>query len=124
MGLVHILVLTTGILVACFSDALAALIGRRYGKHKVTCIGGDIKSVEGFIAGSGSAFLIGFIILANPIYALIGAIIFFLLDYFPIIIADNILNPIAITLGIGMAVVLMSAAPIATLINTTAIPIP
>jgi dolichol kinase len=101
MGLVHILAVTAGILVACFSDALAALIGRKYGKHKVTCIGGDVKSIEGFLAGVGSAFLIALIIV-GPIYALIAAIIFFLLDYFPIIIADNISNPIAITIGVGV----------------------
>jgi len=106
IGVVHILVVVAGVLVACFSDALAAIIGRRYGKHKVTCIGGDVKSVEGFIAGAGSAFVIAFIFV-GPIYALIAAIIFFLLDYFPVIIADNILNPILITLGIGIAVALL-----------------
>ncbi|MHA1293002.1 MAG: hypothetical protein ACTSQJ_10070 [Promethearchaeota archaeon] len=106
IGLIHILIVVAGILIACFSDALAALIGRKYGNHKVKCIGGEIKSVEGFIAGAGSAFLICFFIL-GPIYAIIAAFIFFLLDYFPIIIADNILNPIAITIGLGIAVTLL-----------------
>ena len=101
MGIVHILTVTAAILIACFSDALAALIGRAYGKHEVVCIGGDKKTVEGFIAGAGSAFLIGLIIV-GPIYALIAAIVFFLLDYFPVVIADNLLNPIAITLAIGI----------------------
>ncbi len=106
MGLVNILVVTAAILVACFSDALAALIGRKYGKHKVICIGGDIKSIEGFFAGAGSAFLFALILL-GPVYAIIAAVIFFLLDYFPIIIADNILNPIAITIGIGISYALI-----------------
>jgi dolichol kinase len=106
MGLVDILVVTTAILVACFSDALAALIGRKYGKHKIKCIGGDIKSVEGFLAGAGSAFFFALIII-GPIYAIIVAIIFFILDYFPIIIADNILNPIAITIVIGISYALI-----------------
>jgi len=106
MGLVHILVLFTGILIACFSDGLAALIGRFYGKHKVKCIGGDIKSVEGFIAGTSSAFLIGLILL-GPIYALFAALIFFLLDFFPTYIADNILNPIVILLGIHLGILLL-----------------
>lgn len=101
MGMVHILAVTAAVLIACFSDALAAIIGRAYGKHEVICIGGDKKTVEGFIAGAGSAFLIGLIIV-GPIYALIAAIVFFLLDYFPVVIADNLLNPIAITLAIGI----------------------
>lgn len=106
MGLVHILAVVAGVLIACFSDAAAAIVGRTIGKHKVTCIGGDVKSWEGFIAGAGSAFIIGFICV-GPIYALIAAVIFFLLDYFPVIIADNILNPIAISIGIGIASVLL-----------------
>ena len=103
MGLVHILVVVAGILISCFSDALAALIGRKYGKHKVNCYNGDTKSIEGFVAGTGSAFFIGLIIL-GPIYALIAALIFFLLDLFPIIIADNVLNPIMITIIITLCV--------------------
>ncbi len=106
IGLVNILTVVTAILIACFSDALSALIGRRYGKHKYTCIGGDIKSWEGLIAGTTSAFLIGLIII-GPIYALIAAIIFLLIDYFPVIIADNLLNPIMITVGISFFYVLL-----------------
>ena len=100
-GVVHILTLTAGILIACFSDAAAALIGRGLGKHKVNCLRGQQKSIEGFIAGVGSAYLIG-LVTVGPIYALVGAIIFFLLDFFPTYIADNILNPILITIGITL----------------------
>lgn len=106
MKIVHVLVVFTGISIACFSDALAALIGRFYGKRKVKCIGGEIKSVEGFIAGTVSAFIIGCIFL-GPIYGLIAALIFFLLDYFPTIIADNILNPILIIIGICIAIIIL-----------------
>ncbi|MFX1258989.1 MAG: hypothetical protein ACFFAN_14115 [Promethearchaeota archaeon] len=108
IGYVHILTVTAAILIACFSDALAALIGRKFGKCKVNCIGGEIKSVEGFIAGTASAFLIGLIIV-GPIYALFAALIFFLLDLVPTIIADNLLNPIAITIGITIVVMLIGA---------------
>lgn len=94
-------IIFTAILVACFSDAIAALVGRRFGRHKVECIGGDIKSIEGFIAGTTLSYLIG-LIFVGPLYALIGAVIFLILDYFPIIIADNILNPIFISIGIGL----------------------
>ena len=106
IGVVHILTVTVAVLISCFSDALAALIGRKFGNHKVNCIGGDIKSIEGFIAGTGSAFLIALIVL-GPIYALIAAIIFFILDFFPTIIADNLLNPILITIGISISIMLL-----------------
>lgn len=106
MGLVHILAVFAGISIACISDAAAAIIGRKFGSHKVKCIGGEIKSVEGFIAGVGSAYLTA-LICVGPIYALIAAFIFFLLDYFPTVIADNILNPILITIGIQIFVILL-----------------
>ncbi len=100
-GLTNVLIVFCAILIACLSDASAALIGKKYGKHKVKCIGGDLKTVEGFITGVGSAYLIA-LIFVGPIYALIAALIFLFLDYFPIVIADNILNPIAITLGLTL----------------------
>ena len=103
INLVHIYVFITGMLIACFSDALAALIGKRWGKNKVKCIGGGIKSVEGFIAGTGSAFIIGLYFM-GPIYGFIAALIFFLLDYFPTIIADNLLNPIVLTFILSLCV--------------------
>ena len=106
IGLIHFLVAFTGIVIGCFSDALAALVGRFYGKNKVKCIGGDIKSVEGFMAGTLSAFIFGLILL-GPVYALIAALIFFLLDYFPTVIADNILNPILVILGISIGIFLL-----------------
>jgi dolichol kinase len=99
IGLVNIYVAATGITIACFSDALAALVGRNFGYHKVVCLSGEVKSVEGFFAGVGSAFLIGMIIL-GPVYAIIAAVIFFALDLFPTVIADNISNSLVIIFGI------------------------
>ncbi|TXT61423.1 MAG: conserved membrane protein of unknown function [Promethearchaeota archaeon] len=101
IGLIPESITFTGILVACFSDAIAALVGRKYGKHKVKCIGGEMKTVEGFIAGTVLSFLIG-LIFVGPFYALVGALIFLILDYFPLVVADNILNPIFISIGIGI----------------------
>ncbi|MBN1801264.1 MAG: hypothetical protein JW891_07140 [Candidatus Lokiarchaeota archaeon] len=101
MGLIPATLAFSAITVSCFSDALAALIGRKYGRHQITCIGGDVKSIEGFIAGAGSAFLFA-LFFVGPFYALLVALIFFLLDYFPIVIADNILNPIAISIVLGL----------------------
>lgn len=100
-GIIHILAWFAGILIACLSDAAAALIGRRYGKHKIQVRSKDYKSIEGFLAGMIVAYVIG-LILVGPIYALIGALIFFITDYFPIYTADNILNPIVIPIGIQL----------------------
>ena len=95
-----------GILIACLSDASAALIGRRFGKHKVRLRNNDVKSIEGFIAGVVVAYIIG-LVLVGPIYAIMGALIFFLTDYLPSITADNILNPIFIPIGIQLMIFLL-----------------
>ncbi|MFX1277374.1 MAG: hypothetical protein ACFFAT_20330 [Promethearchaeota archaeon] len=105
-GILHILAFFSGILIACLSDAAAALVGKSRGKHKVKCPSRDIKSLEGFIAGVVVAYLIGLIIV-GPIYAIIGAIVFFITDYFPIYTADNILNPIFIPVGIQLFIILL-----------------
>ena len=107
VGFTNILTVLSSVLISCFSDALAALIGKKYGRHKVKCIGGDIKSIEGFIAGVGSAYIIGFIIM-GPIYALIAAVIFFILDIFPTFIADNLSNPILLAFGLTLAIFLFN----------------
>lgn len=95
-----------GILIACLSDASAALIGRRFGKRKVILRNKEVKSIEGFIAGVLVAYIIG-LVLVGPIYAIMGALIFFLTDYLPSVTADNILNPIFIPIGIQVMVILL-----------------
>ena len=105
-GIINIFVFFAGILIACLSDASAAIIGKRYGKHKIILRNEEIKSVEGFIAGVLVAYVIGFIFV-GPIYAIMGALIFFLTDYLPAVTADNILNPIFIPIGIQFLVFLL-----------------
>ncbi len=105
-GIIHIFVFFAGILIACLSDASAAIIGKRYGKHKITLRNEEVKSVEGFVAGVVVAYIIGFVFV-GPVYALMGAFIFFLTDYLPAVTADNILNPIFIPLGIQFLVFLL-----------------
>lgn len=106
MGLLDIRVFFTGILIACLSDAAAAIIGRTFGKHKVKLRNGETKSIEGFVAGVVVAYIIG-IIFVGPFYAIFGAVIFFITDYLPAVTADNILNPIAIPIGIQLSIVLI-----------------
>jgi dolichol kinase len=105
-GCIHILAYFAGILISCLSDAAAAIFGRKYGKHKVKLRNNQVKSVEGFIAGSVIAYFIGLIFL-GPIYAIFGAIIFFLTDYLPVFTADNILNPIVIPIGFQLMILLL-----------------
>ncbi|MBD3194220.1 MAG: hypothetical protein GF317_04140 [Candidatus Lokiarchaeota archaeon] len=100
VGWVDVLIVYSGLLIACFSDAIAALVGRRFGNHEVECIGGETKTIEGFIAGIACSYLIG-LFTVGPFYSLVATLIFFLLDYFPLRIADNILNPIMITIVLG-----------------------
>ena len=106
VNILHILAVFSGILIACLSDAAAALIGRRYGKHKIQVRSKDTKSIEGFLAGTVLAYIIG-LILVGPIYAIIGAVIFFITDYFPIYTADNLLNPIFIPIGIQIFIAIL-----------------
>jgi dolichol kinase len=105
-GIIEILPFFAGILIACLSDAAAALIGRKFGKHKVQVRKKITKSVEGFIAGVVVGYLIGLIIV-GPVYAIFGACIFFLTDYIPVYTADNILNPIFIPVGIQLFAILL-----------------
>ncbi|MHA1819880.1 MAG: hypothetical protein ACTSU2_16120 [Promethearchaeota archaeon] len=85
--------------VSFFSDALAAIIGRRYGVHKIKVHNNEQKSIEGFLAGGISAFIFA-VIFMGPFYALICALVFFLIDFYPIKVADNILNPILISFSV------------------------
>jgi len=105
-GFINIFVFFAGILIACLSDATAAIIGKKYGKHKVTLRNEEVKSIEGFISGVVVAYIIG-LVFVGPVYALIGALIFFLTDYLPAVTADNILNPIFIPIGIQLLAILL-----------------
>jgi dolichol kinase len=106
IGLIDISVYFAGILTACLSDAAAAIVGRCFGKSKVKVRNNDIKSIEGFIAGAGVAYIIG-LIFVGPIYAIICAVIFFITDYFPAYTADNILNPVLIPIGIQLFIYIL-----------------
>ncbi|MFX1497751.1 MAG: hypothetical protein ACFFBH_09510 [Promethearchaeota archaeon] len=105
-NILYLEVFYAGILIACFSDAAAALIGRKFGKHKILLRSKDVKSIEGFIAGTTVAYIIG-LIFVGPIYAIVGALIFFVTDYLPAVTADNILNPIFIPIGIQFFILLL-----------------
>jgi len=91
-------------LITTGADAIACLIGKKIGTHNLKK--DSKKTIEGFIAGGISTFLIVNIImiLYNNwisislvkilLMAIIAAIIFLLIDYYTVNISDNILNPI------------------------------
>ena len=81
-----------------FGDSSYALIGKRFGKHKIPF--NSIKSIEGSIGG----FLVTLIstsIFVGILYGLVAAIIFTIIDVITprIPMCDNIMGPIFITLG-------------------------
>lgn len=84
------------ICIAVFSDMFAALIGRKWGKHKwdKICPG---KSKEGTIAGCAAGFFTA-MIFVGPLLAFIGIAIFTFTDLVldKVKLSDNALNPILI----------------------------
>ncbi len=104
-------------LITTVSDATASLIGKKYGKHKI--FEQSKKTIEGFIAGFTSTFLI--VVLIAIIYhsfmpvnlgtilimATVAAFLFLIIDIFSKHISDNILNPILIGFGIWAIVLIL-----------------
>jgi dolichol kinase len=107
--LASVALITTG------ADAVACLIGKKYGTHRLKK--DSNKTIEGFIAGGISAFLIVLIVLNiyhvwMPIssvkilfMAIVATILFLLVDFFANHVSDNILNPILT--GFGMWLILL-----------------
>jgi dolichol kinase len=83
-----------------FADPMASTIGIRYGKHRFSWNG---KSVEGTVAGALAAFITMFVFV-GPLYSLIGALGFVIIDLFtpnPLKISDNLAMPIMSVLLFG-----------------------
>jgi dolichol kinase len=107
--LASVALITTG------ADAVACIIGKKYGTHKLKK--DSNKTIEGFIAGGVSSFLIVLIVLNlyhawMPIsfvkillMAIVSTVLFLLVDFFANYVSDNILNPILT--GFGMWLILL-----------------
>jgi dolichol kinase len=103
-------------LIASWADALACIIGKKYGRHSLRK--NSNKTVEGFIAGGISTFLIVIIILTlyRPwmpisifkifVMASVATILFLLIDRFARNISDNILNPMLTGFGIWIILII------------------
>jgi dolichol kinase len=107
--LASVALITTG------ADAVACLIGKKYGTHSLRK--DSNKTIEGFIAGGISSFLI-VVILLNLYYvwmpvsyvkillmATVSTVLFLLVDFFAHHVSDNILNPILT--GLSMWLILL-----------------
>jgi len=104
-------------LITTAADGLACIIGKKYGKHPLRK--NSEKTVEGFIAGASSTFLI--VIVMMILYqtwmplsfikilmmALVAMILFMIIDMFISRISDNILNPIFTGFGMWLIYVLV-----------------
>jgi dolichol kinase len=102
-------------LITTGADAVACLIGKKYGKHSLKT--NSKKTVEGFIAGGLSTFIIVFLIsifynrwmlisIQKIIFmGLVATILFLFVDAFTKNVSDNILNPILT--GFGMWLIFM-----------------
>ncbi|MHA1931148.1 MAG: phosphatidate cytidylyltransferase [Promethearchaeota archaeon] len=98
------------VLITTGADAAACVIGKKFGKHSLRK--NSDKTIEGFIAGGLSTFLIVIIItllyhqwMPVPIeeilvMATVATILFLLIDLLARNISDNILNPLICGFGI------------------------
>ncbi|MHA1474142.1 MAG: diacylglycerol/polyprenol kinase family protein [Promethearchaeota archaeon] len=80
-----------------FADPIASIIGMKFGRKRYSWNG---KSIEGTIAGMVMAFGT-MIIFVGWIYALIGSVVFAIIDIItprPLEVSDNILMPIIISI--------------------------
>jgi dolichol kinase len=84
------------VLISTLADGAAAIIGKAYGRHKVQRPYNQVKSIEGFVAGFVVAFVCA-VFFTSWIVALVIAAVFFLIDYLSPPVADNAINPVALT---------------------------
>ncbi|WP_371804023.1 hypothetical protein [Candidatus Lokiarchaeum ossiferum] len=90
-----------GLCLAAFADPAASMIGMKFGKKRYSW---NQKSLEGTLGGSLAAFLT-MSVFVGPIYSIIGAIVFAVLDLVtpkPVKVSDNLLMPICITFVFAM----------------------
>ena len=102
-------------LITTGADAVACIVGKKYGKHSLKT--NLKKTIEGFIAGGLTTFIIVFLIslVYSPwmvvtiekiiLMSLVATLLFLLVDAYTKNISDNILNPILT--GFGMWIIFL-----------------
>ena len=105
------------VLITTVADGLACIIGKKYGTHPLRK--NSKKTLEGFIAGAGSTFLIVVIIMIiyNSwielnfieifVMAFAATIMFMVVDIYIERISDNIMNPILTGLAMWIVYIIM-----------------
>ena len=105
------------VLITTVADGLACIIGKKYGTHPLRK--NSKKTIEGFIAGAGSSFIIVIIIMIvynswievgffeTLVIALAATIMFMVVDVYIERISDNIMNPILTGLAIWIVYIIM-----------------
>jgi len=111
IGPVAMIVSIVAIVMSTFADGMAAIIGKAKGKHKVKRPWNQTKSVEGFVAGFVTALLVSLPFLLSFdggwLLAIAGSAVLLAIDYASLPIADNVLNPVAITIAMEIVVFLL-----------------
>lgn len=110
-GLESVSISLAVVVVSTLADGMAAIIGKAKGKHKINRPFNQTKSLEGFFAGFVTAFLVAVPFLIIYPYgwmlAFVIAIVFIIIDFASPPVADNLLNPIAITVILELLVMLV-----------------
>lgn len=81
-----------GLMVALFGDAFSAIIGVRFGKHKI-----KDKTVEGEIAGIITVFIIAYLLTKNIIISIILGFVFMIFDLVNFGFDDNFVLPMSMS---------------------------
>ncbi len=104
-------------LITTVADGLACIIGKKYGSHPLRK--NSKKTIEGFIAGSSSTFIIVVIIMILYdswiemdffgifIMAMVATLMFMIVDLFIKRISDNIMNPILTGLAMWIVYIIV-----------------
>ncbi|MHA1731708.1 MAG: phosphatidate cytidylyltransferase [Promethearchaeota archaeon] len=109
------------VLVTVFADMSAALVGRKWGRHKWPehlCEG---KSFEGSVAGMVTAYIVSFLFV-GPVVGLMAPLVFFLTDIpmSRLELSDNWTTPLV--LCVVYAIALPWVAPLVTIVPLPTLP--
>ncbi len=86
-----------GILISTVADGAAAIIGKARGKHKIERPFGQVKSVEGLLAGFVTGVICAIFLVPFWWLAFVAAGVFMALDYLSPPVADNAITSVAMT---------------------------
>jgi dolichol kinase len=110
-GNVAIAIPIAAMVMATLADGMAAILGKARGKHKVARPFGQVKSIEGFAAGFVTALVIAILFLFpfkwGWVLAIVASLVFLAVDWISLPIADNVLNPVVITIVLEAMALLM-----------------